>query len=430
MLCFEAPDNYARTPEPKGQSTVGGRHYPAIHMPQNPSMTPAAHAPVPGVRRAPAAARSVAFGILALAIIPPATAEIPFARGSLSLTAALDEEYDSNIFLNQYRTSDWHTTLTPGVRLVRDAGLLRLEADAGVNIQRFQRNDQENSTDPFANASLRFTEEETRLTGSASGFYRRVSEANPDVNGRSRVEEKNGKIFLGFFPAQKLGYRVNGEYFDQDFFNPAWSDIKTYSLGLDARYHYSEKFDTFVGVGKRWSDTYHVPVGLPSLDSEDLKFRVGVEGDLLAKVSGQFAVGWVRRTFSTTMTSARSGLLFDTSLTWRPDDETSVRLLVSRDFDTTPIDQSVMRQVTGVELHRRIREKLGATLGYSHAVSNYIGIGISRRDRSDIFHAGADYQLTKTWRTSLHLNYTNTDSDSAMSAYDRFVGGVNIVAAF
>lgn len=368
--------------------------------------------------------------ILALAALPLARADLSVARGSLSLTAVLDEEYDSNIFLNQFRTSDWHTTFTPGLKFVRDAGLIRLDTNAGVAFQRFQRYDTENSSDPFADASLRWTQEESNVDSRVSATYRRASQANIDVNTRTRAEDLGGRIFFGHFPAEKLGYHLNAGYNNQNFLLDGMSDIRTRDVSGDVRYHYSTKLDAFVGVGKRWSDTYHVPVFLNSFDSEDVSLKVGVEGEILPKVTGQLAAGWVRRSFKNVLGGSQSGALLDTSLTWRPDDEMSVRLLANRDFDTTPVDQSVMRQVTGIETHRQIREKLGITLGYSHAVSRYIGVGVSRRDSSNIYLLGADYQLTKTWKAGVHANYAATDSNVVVSDYNHFVGGANVSVQF
>src|SRR4051812_48827870 len=77
-------------------------------------------------------------------------AEIPIARGALSFTANVDEEYDSNIFANNSGVSDWHSVATPGALFIRDVGLLRIDSQAGAKLQYFHRHHDQNSTDPFA----------------------------------------------------------------------------------------------------------------------------------------------------------------------------------------------------------------------------------------------------------------------------------------
>ncbi len=365
--------------------------------------------------------------------VPAIRAEIALGRGSLGLTADVVSEYDSNIYSNRSETADWHSVLTPSAKFIRDAGLLRVDAKAGVQLQHFQSNNRENSTDPFLQLDVKRANqdpEENKFDAAFETFWRRRSEANVDLNARTRVEEFDVKASFKHFPLEKVGYKVAAEFFNQDFLSRGISDIRTKSIDGEGRYHFSPKADVFVGTGGRWSENHDVAAGSPAFKSEDVKFKLGLDGEILPKVTGRVAAGYVKRRFRTAGGGTQSGALFDTSLQWQPDNESALKFTLNRDLDTTPVDQSVTRLIAGVEAWRQIREKVQVSLGFSHAASKYVGVGLQRQDDTYTGTAGVAYSFTNRFKGGLRLSYATTDSNFAVAKYDRFIGGLSFAAAF
>ena len=361
----------------------------------------------------------------------PAVADIAWDRGSVTLKTELLSQYDSNIFSNRSETADWHSVLTPSANFVRDAGLIRLSANGGVSLQHFQDNSTEDSTDPFVYATANLVpQEDSKIDGSFETFLRRRSDANVDVNTRARVEEFDVKASFKHFPFEKIGYRISGDIFDQNFLLRGMSDIRTKSLDGEGRYHFSPKADVFAGIGGRWSSNYHLAPGSAPMDSEDVKFKVGLDGEILPKVSGRVAAGYVHRRFRTMQGGTQSGALYDTALQWRPDNEMTVTLRANRDFDTTPLDQSVMRFVAGLEAWREVREKVRIMAGISYSESKYIGVGVLRLDETYAGTAGMMYSFTNRFKGGANLSYATTKSNFAFADYGRFIGGISLALTF
>jgi hypothetical protein len=376
--------------------------------------------------------RPLILGVAALLITTSAKASVNLGGSELSLKASVAHEYDSNIFGNNLEIDDQHSVATPELVLARDRGVVTLDAHAGAHGHRFKENTEEDSWDPFVEGKLNLLREETKIDGTLEGSAKRVNEANPDVNTRTQSDEIRAFATFGHFPTAKVGYRVGGNYSDSNFESKAFSDVRSYQFEGAARYQYSARSDFFIGYGYRVSSAYYAPVGIMANDSDDQKIKVGVAGEIFPKVTGTAAVGWVERT-TEGIDLKHSAALIDTSLTWRPDDDSSVSLIAKRDFDTTPIDQSVLRLETGLEARRQWREKWELTVGVSHLRSEYIASTSSHVDRTDSFYGGrlvGSYQLTRQFKLEARASYYVSDSTLPVAEYNRFRGGLALVALF
>ena len=196
--------------------------------------------------------RAIYRGLIAsvsLALIATCDASLYIGAGELSLRTTLAHEYDSNIFGNNLEIDDHHTIATPELVFVRDQGILRLESQAGAKGHRFEENDSENSWDPFLQGKLNLLREEDKMDGLLDASFRRVNEANPDVNTRTQSDEIRVDANFGHFPTAKLGYRASANYSDSDFESRTFSDLRSHSFELAGRYLYSPRYDIFVSYG-------------------------------------------------------------------------------------------------------------------------------------------------------------------------------------
>ena len=154
-----------------------------------------------------------------------------------------------------------------------------------------------------------------------------------------------------------------------------------------------------------------------------------MSGEILPKLTGKAAVGWVERKFESN-DMKRSAALIDTSLTWHPDDDTSVAIIARRDFDTTPVDQSVLRLEAGIEARRVWSEKWGVTVAVSHVRSRYIGGTLERRDSHYGGRLVGDYQFTRRIKAEARASYYVSDSTLRLADYNRFMIGAALVGLF
>ncbi len=359
-------------------------------------------------------------------------ADFEVARGAVSVTASALEEYDSNIFANADQQSDWHTVLTPGATFVRNVGLIMTDLKGGVKFQRFADHTSADSNDPFGSAELRWDQGEGKTMGDLNISYQKISDANYEVNTRTEANDFETSLDFGSYPVEKFGFKIRGDYLDRNYLDWGLSDFHREQIETDLRYQYSPKGEAFIGAVGQLNNTYNIPPMLPTMDSDDLKYEFGVDGEVLPKLTGSFATGWVTRHFRSRAGGRRSGILFASSLQWHPDDESQVSFIANRDFDTTAIDQSVLQLTLGVELRREVLSKANVTVGVYHFDGNYIGIPatVDRKDNGFSGRVGIEYSLTTHWKAEAHLSYNNTRSTLQFSQYDRTIVGVGLEAMF
>ncbi len=358
-----------------------------------------------------------------------AQAEVALLGGELFASGAVRAEYDSNIYANSTEIDDVLFRLTPGVAWVRDAGLIRAEATGGVEFQQFCDNNEENSDNPFGTLDLTWAREGGKSDGRFSAALRRLSYANAFVNERTRVDNLSVGGAVGHFVTEKLGYRVKADYLDQDYLTSGYSAVRKVSAGAEGRYQYSPKLEALVGYTFRDSTTRHRS-GRASINSTDHRFLAGFDGELLPKVTGRLAAGVVTRNFSASNLASETGLLLETGLDWAPDDDTTVAFFARRDFDTSPVDQTVRSLELGFDVARKLSEKLTLSAGLSYEHGAYVGGAMGRTDDVFAMRARADYRITELIGAALDVSYRDTDSTMAISDCAKTVVGASIAARF
>ena len=146
---------------------------------------------------------------LPLVLVPAATstcfgfAEI--ARGALLLQTTASATYDSYFLGTVSNDPDTIYTLFPSLRYTRNAGRAQLGASAGVAFNRYEKNQDLDSEDLRANASIDLpTAQGSRLTGSFTADYNESTVIDYTVNDRVATETFSAN--LGF--RYRLGARM------------------------------------------------------------------------------------------------------------------------------------------------------------------------------------------------------------------------------
>ncbi len=356
-------------------------------------------------------------------------AEMPLAGGELYARGEVRVEYDSNIFASSSEVDDLVFRLTPGVAWVRDAGLVRAELAGGVEFQQFDEHTSENSSNPFGTLDLDWAREQGKSEGRVSASWRRLSFANTSVNERTRVDNLALGGSVGHFVTEKLGYRLKANYLDQDYLTTGYSSVRKAWAGAEGRYQYSPKLEAVLGYTYRDSSTRQ-RFGRSSIDSTDHRFLAGLDGELLPKVGGRLAAGYVYRDFATAARGSESGLVLETSLDWTPDADTTVTIFANRDFDTSPVDQTVRSFETGIDFARRVSPKFTVSAGASYEHANYIGGATGRTDDVFVVRGRAAYQFTELIEGAVDLSNRATDSTLAISDCNKLVIGASLRAQF
>ncbi|MEX2381027.1 MAG: outer membrane beta-barrel protein [Opitutales bacterium] len=371
---------------------------------------------------------SAGVGVCAIAFSSQALGFYEIARGELLLNTSLLGEYDTNVFGDDRELDDFIFTGTPELQYLREPGLTLMDLRAGVAVRRFDDHSSEDSEDPYVSLSLFFpTEADTRTSYNLDLSYRRVSQVNRDVATRTRSDNYDigGGVRYNYSP--KFGVRGRASFSRRDFRTRPFSDIDTYLAGIDGIYIYSPKLETFLGYTYRRTETARVT---RNVDSNTHTVSVGATGQVLPKVEANASVGVAHREFSASDLSSETLLAASGSLVWAALERTTLTLDVSRDFDTSPDDQSKKQTYAGLTLNQQLTEKAALSPFISFTHVDYTGRAVSRTD--DVWSLGSNLSYTFTPRASsvLRYSYTNSDSDLATSDHERQIVSLSFLFTF
>ncbi len=351
----------------------------------------------------------------------PLFASIPVGRGEIALTATARVEADNNIYSNNTEVSDTIFVVEPGARFVRNAGLANFDLEAGLTVYRFADFSDEDSEDPFARLNFTYSSSEKNLF-TAYASYLRNTRADELVQARVESDDIELTANLKHQFAQKLGYRIAGNYLNRDQLTTGYSDTTESSISLDGLYEYSPKLFVVGGVILGSVSTSGTPANRISPDGSDFGVSAGVEGDISPKVKGRIRAGYNWRDFDHPVTGANDeGYLLDTNLTWSATEALSVRAYATRKFSVTAADQSLVRQTIGIALESRFRTK-GSIIGSIAQENNeFSGSGVfaGRKDDGIVVTGRLGWDFTDHATAQIGVNVREMDSPLPIADYSR-----------
>ncbi len=360
-----------------------------------------------------------------------ASAVIPVGNGRIVGTAGARADYDSNIFVSNSEVDDVVGTFDAGVRYVRDASLVTLEASAGLTAFVFADHDEQNSVDPYVSGILGYTpSEKTDFRGSAG--YRRSTIANEAVNARTESDDLNLDGSLQQLFSEKLGFRAVGNYAGSEYRTAGYSDVFNYGFGVHAVHVYSPKLTLLAGITRaEWWTERRAP-GRRSAASRDWRYTLGFEGEIAPKVTGDIDIGFVQRDFKLTGFRDTSSLYLGARLMWAAAEKTTYTLALNRDLSVSAADQAVRSFNATLTLSQVLSEKvsLETSVGYSH--SNYESFGSTglRSDDGYTLRGRLNFAIRENLTADVSAGYRDNSSNIAVSDYSRVNIGAGITLRF
>lgn len=408
--------------------------------------------------------------LLAAAGASPAFGFAEFARGQLDLSTTARAAYDSRVFGGVNAADDYIFTLDPRLLYRRAAGQIKLEADAGLRINRYADFTEMNSEDLVTRLHLSLPAESAAVSsGSFESLYDEHTDVNYDVNQRIREKSFTNRLNATVPLSLKTGLTLGGS-FRRDQRNH-FSDRDTWDgtagfryqdfLGnsaLDLRYRHLE---VETSGGNTWgipinqdSDSFSATLSRPiyhevrgsltygyrmlqrsraelatgSDHSSGSIFAVTIDGPFLPesmfpKVETSLTLGY-QKTETPGINDSGGTRMFGTAhVGWRARERTRLFLDARRSQELSANDTTV--EVTGFRLG--VTESVGnfteltASGGYEQRDFQTFG----RTDDVYVFQAGANYRITRAWSAGANYNLRAANSNARAADYARHIVAVS-----
>jgi len=360
----------------------------------------------------------------------PAFAILPFAKGELFVTAEADAMYDTNIYYNNLGVDDYVFTVTPGLAYVRNAGLVKLNVNAAVEIQRFADYNEHNGENGRFNFQVTTADAEGKTDGQLNVKVLRTAFASPYVNARTLTDVYGANGTVGHWATEKLGFRFRADASEERSVNGQYADVRRQTASGAFRYLATPKLETYLAYTFRHSGTYDDPFTTQPLRANDHRVSVGAEGELGGKATCGAEVGYVTRELKRngskdTLNSPFAKVTLDYAAT----EKTSFRVEANKDFDVSAASQSVDRFEFTVSATQTFTPKFSATASASYMHGKFSG-GVGRTDDLYLGQLSADVKFTETLSASAYVSFSETNSTIVFSEYTRNTLGLMVKARF
>jgi len=357
------------------------------------------------------------------------------ARGKLTATAKLAYSHDTNIFANNNEVSDSSLIFTPSLNFARNVGQVSTSAQLSVSSINFQDNTAQDSIDPSLSLNFNVDRAQKGSVGTSLSYVR-SSNANEALNDRAKSNEVRGSTKIDYYYSEKTGIRLNAAYRLSDFLSTGYNSVQSYTLGGGLIYRYSPKLTasaTYTYSPEKAQDLGINPISNPS--SKNHRFRVGLEGQLQPKLTGNVAVGMVYRDFD--LGGDTTTFLISSILSWALDAKNSISLTASNDFDTTPGAESAENRLLGITSRHSLSEKISVGASYSNQNSKLqqrLTPGnanpTKRTDKSNTFGLNGSYRANDQLNIQASLSWRDNESDLARAVYKRNTATVSATYSF
>ena len=302
---------------------------------------------------------------------------------SIKLDSSVVYTHTNNLFRdNTSKQSDDYFTISPGVDVnigQNDVGM-NLNFGLAYDLIRYSNYDQ------FDADLLRFNLSGASVQNSIleSNFYFSQSElqsprSNFDVVGNADLIKSTQTSYgfaaeYSYSPKLSFGIGIKGNELEFDSQTPIVNQLsakETYSIPFDVYYKYSQKLDVVYGitytsqkVGDR--DYYN----FYGYETDSYYYNIGLRGDILAKLSGQFSVGYRTLEFSDS-TSDREMLGLQSSLNWMLSPKFKSLISLDRNFDSAGSGESYDLNKIRVASSYSINNEYFASLNFTYTEKEY-----------------------------------------------------------
>ena len=354
----------------------------------------------------------------------------PLIDGRVDITTKIKEQYDSNIGSSPTDPiSDRILTIRPGATYLRDAGLLALNMDVGLEVGRFYEDQRLNYDNPQGTIGLSYPNQgESKWQFSLNSSYMEASSPNPIIGERISSETFTtlGNLRYSILPIYGIGVNVARSTIQSNI-SPSGtrlSDLDQDTMGALFFYKYSELLELTLNYRFRDNQIAGNPTDVFSLadatkmSGKDETVSVGAVGQLTSLLTGGIDVGGQRRRlngFDDDLTS----VFTSTNLKWavRPD-TTSLSISLTADTTPTPTNDSIKSLNTSLNLDHTFSTffsgSVSASLGDMEFTSTpSAGPGSTpRQDTSHGASLGFTYIFNEYFTTNFLCNHTWSKTNS------------------
>jgi len=353
--------------------------------------------------------------LAAVLLSPSARALVSLNDGTdhLYITGTGSVAYDSNIFARADSAGDFIYSAGLILDYARRAGLIGINARVAVNAARFG----DNTTQDFNNPA--FTAEFIKATGRTTGALKlsaaRESEADALIGARTQSWIYLGDFNFKYPVIERYSFSGDFGYLDRVYDQPTvLTDLETFTAGANLLYALTSTRDLVAGYQHRRSETS------AHSSYDDHAFKVGVAGQILAKLSGALSAGYeVRNPRGASKDGDYHGLTASGTLTWTVSRKLSVAGQLSRDTSITAGNQSVDATTAGLTAQYMFNDKLAlvgnAGAGKSRFLNSldagrhdeYLTGGTSLKYKMNPhLDSSLAYVFDKNWSTVADSNFT------------------------
>ena len=402
-----------------------------------------------------------------------------FARGGLVLWCTARALYDSRMFGGLGPADDYIFTLHPRLVYRREAGLLKLEASAGVRVNRYLDFNELNSEDLVTSVKLWLPPEGPSISsGSFESSYDEHTEVNYDVNLRIREKTFSNRLSADIPIGLKTALLLGGSYRDDQ--RNAFSDQKTWDgtagfryqnfLGgsaFDVRYRhldlessgenelgiplnqesdiYSATFSRPLYHDVRGSITYGYRVlnrsqaeilsGLEERSAGSI-FALGLNGPFLPqtifpKLESSLSLGYQKNETPGINDTSSSRFVGSLNVSWHARERTRVFFDARRALVLSVNDLTVETTGFNVGVNQTVGDFTTTSLSVGYEEREYQTIDLlGRTDDVYLLQTGARYRITSAWSAAANYSLREAQSSEAVADYGRHLVSVEATYTF
>jgi hypothetical protein len=348
----------------------------------------------------------------------PLQAEMQLSNyGAVAADVQSSVTQSSNIFRNSDELDDTIFQLMPRVRYRFDQGSVHVEADAGVNVIRYDDFDINDAEDIKSNIVINFpysdSNDKKRYDVRLQGGYNEKTTPDDSVQDIVQSDELNVSVHGRYYVSERTFVRSGGEWLDRQSQTAGYEDVQRFAVPIEFFYDYSQVLS--YGVGYRYTET-DVTGDQPEADSEDHALFLAAVGQVASALTAEVRIGGQAREFDSDVYDDETVFFMESLLTWEASALTTVELNVGNGFDTDLNGVSKETLFAQVGAQHQLSNQLRALIGFGYEEVSYSN---NRDDEQFSAAIGAVYTLIEDQlEFEGGVRYADRDSTQARSQYD------------
>jgi len=353
-------------------------------------------------------------------------------NGEIAFTVRAGIEYDSNIFANRSEVSDTVWVATPKFQFRRDAGLITVDADLGIDTGWYADHPFQDYEDFKSGVTALYANPGGKLDASVTARFDENTQADAVVGNILSYEETQFRASIRYQLLDKIAVRFLPTYVNRTYANPEnaneftrFNDLTRTGMRFDVAYNYSPKLDVIAGYRFRDIDN----PGRISVSGASNLLLLGVEGEITPKITGIAEVGFQNRSFDSGRADD-SATYFNIGMSYALSDRTSIDLNIEQDYEVAANNLAIDPFSIGLSVSHSWNDKVVTNAGVEWVKYNYTGQDTDRSDDLFIGSVRGQYYLTPRSSLDAGVSWLSRSSDSEFADYSRLRGSLGVNVTF